>query len=569
VKKVTQQYPLIVQPEIVRDLLENPDTLIIDVAQPEQYNELHIEGAINLPYTEFVVKQAAMEGAIVEDSKIIEMFSKAGIDRERPIFIYDATNNARASRLLWTLHVFNHANASIIDGAINYWKHKGYPVSQTPHTGKQSEYAIEYGRNAMADKNHVFNEMLAPTQTVLFDVRTVAEYEGKKVVGSAKRAGHIPGAKNLFWKEMFYEDDFCRIKSKEEILDILTAHDVTVEDKMIVYCQSHLRSSHSYVVLKSIGVPDVLGYAGSWSEWGSDSEIPVNISESPPIIDMGNGSHPAYNLLPLITDPQSVADKMSEDNILLVDVALENIYQNGHIPGAVRLQFPSILYQHDNCDCDIPPIKQLSDALSILGLRPEHHVVAYDRQGGPMATRFLWTLEALGHKNYSYLDGGLAGWKSAGFDVSTSDSFKPSTNYICTRKGDGLADKQYILSKLGDPNTSILDTRLEEEFTNELVICDRGGNIPGARHFNWEDAIDTENSSSFRPVEELQTYMDKLNLKKDDEIIVYCQTHTRSAHTFYVLKHLGYPNVLAYPAGYSEWGNETDLPIENEYFGDD
>jgi thiosulfate/3-mercaptopyruvate sulfurtransferase len=48
----------------------------------------------------------------------------------------------------------------------------------------------------------------------------------------------------------------------------------------------------------------------------------------------------------------------------------------------------------------------------------------------------------------------------------------------------------------------------------------------------------------------------------DKEVIVYCQTHHRSAHTYIVLKALGYPDVKGYPGSWSEWGNLPDTPIE-------
>ena len=55
----------------------------------------------------------------------------------------------------------------------------------------------------------------------------------------------------------------------------------------------------------------------------------------------------------------------------------------------------------------------------------------------------------------------------------------------------------------------------------------------------------------------------KKGVTPDKEVIVYCQTHHRSAHTYWVLRYLGYPKVRGYAGSWSEWGNDLSLPIES------
>jgi len=56
--------------------------------------------------------------------------------------------------------------------------------------------------------------------------------------------------------------------------------------------------------------------------------------------------------------------------------------------------------------------------------------------------------------------------------------------------------------------------------------------------------------------------LDELGLTQDKEIIVYCQSHHRSALSYLMLKYLGYKKVRGYPGSWSEWGNRTDTPVE-------
>ncbi len=47
----------------------------------------------------------------------------------------------------------------------------------------------------------------------------------------------------------------------------------------------------------------------------------------------------------------------------------------------------------------------------------------------------------------------------------------------------------------------------------------------------------------------------------DKTVVTYCQTHHRAAHTYFVLRLLGYPRIVGYDRSWSEWGNRDDLPI--------
>jgi len=271
----------------------------------------------------------------------------------------------------------------------------------------------------------------------------------------------------------------------------------------------------------------------------------------------------------LFIEAEELEPRLGDENLIVIDISIPQVYKEGHVPGAVHLSYPKIVYAHDNVDCDIPPDKELSKALSELGLKPEHHVVVYDSQHNPMASRLCWTLEDIGHQYFSMINGGLHGWKDCGFPVEAEPNIPVESDYKARQTGLRNATTEYIKSKLDDSNVVILDTRLTEEFTNELLITDRGGKIPGAVHLDWMDNINEDDHFKLYPDNILMENFAKLGVVPEKEIIVYCQTHFRSAHTYEVLKHLGFNNIKGYAAGYSEWGNATDTPIENEFIDDD
>lgn len=267
--------------------------------------------------------------------------------------------------------------------------------------------------------------------------------------------------------------------------------------------------------------------------------------------------------LPLLVEPDQLEEHLGEDRLLVVDLSNPDAYARGHVPGAVNLAYASLIRAAPPAMGLLADEAQLSRALSAIGLTPEHHVVAYDNEGGGRAARLLWTLDVLGHRHFSLLNGGLHAWAGGGHPLDGQPARPtPSAYTACIQNPAAMADKDYIRSRLGQPELALLDARTPAEYQGRDVRAARGGHIPGAVNMSWTDAMDQGRALRLKPDAALKRMLEDLGVTPDKEVVVYCQTHHRSAHTYMVLKHLGYPKVRGYPGAWSEWGNDAELPVE-------
>lgn len=180
----------------------------------------------------------------------------------------------------------------------------------------------------------------------------------------------------------------------------------------------------------------------------------------------------------------------------------------------------------------LPDAAPLSDVLSFIGLIPDSHVVAYDDEGGRRASRLLWTLDAIGHHRYSLLNGGLHAWLNDRHRVSNKPVRKTRSDYTVKFDNSVVADKAYIMNRLRDAGVVIVDTRTPAEYRGETKRADRAGHIPGAVNFDWMNVIDQTRGARLKPAEELRRVLTDFGVTPDKEVIAYCQTHHRSAHTY-------------------------------------
>lgn len=265
---------------------------------------------------------------------------------------------------------------------------------------------------------------------------------------------------------------------------------------------------------------------------------------------------------PLLIEPDKLEESLGYENLLIVDLNKAETYLKMHIPGAVHLEYLRIIASHKPVMGLVPDDATLTTVFSSLGIDADTHVVAYDDEGGGRASRLLWTLEVAGHTRYTLLNGGLHSWANEGHPLDATPVPPVAKIFHVNRNTGPCADSAYIMEQLDNDACRILDTRSPDEYNGIKKFAARAGHIPGAINLNWTEAIDTGRNMRLKADTALQELLTPLGITPDKEVITHCQTHHRSAHTWLVLKHLGYKRIKGYPGSWSDWGNNAELPVE-------
>jgi thiosulfate/3-mercaptopyruvate sulfurtransferase len=236
---------------------------------------------------------------------------------------------------------------------------------------------------------------------------------------------------------------------------------------------------------------------------------------------------------------------LERGTVRIVDLRDPDAWAAGRLPGAVHLELAALGKRSNGLDNTLLDPRDFEALMSRLGISSGDMVVAYDDQWGLAAARLVWALHAYGHDRASVLNGGWERWIDEG-GPTTTEGGRPSPGRFTARVArDVQADFDWIVARLEDGGTAFLDTRTPGEFS--------GGHVPGARCWDWFNAVPEGAWDAMGPVDGLLAAWAELGARPDREVVVYCRSGMRAAHTYVVLKQAGFPRVRLYDGSWQDW----------------
>jgi thiosulfate/3-mercaptopyruvate sulfurtransferase len=272
---------------------------------------------------------------------------------------------------------------------------------------------------------------------------------------------------------------------------------------------------------------------------------------------------------PVLVSTQWVAEHHDDPAVVVAEVD-ENpdLYDEGHIPGAVKLHWREDL--QDPVERDLVDQPAFERLMGERGIGNDAILVLYGDKNNWFAAYAYWYAKIYGHADVRIMDGGRQKWIDEGRSLTAEVPTVASVSYTASPRDESIRAYRHQVSEwLGAPSRGLVDVRSPGEYAGELVAppgyeqegAQRAGHIPTAVSIPWATAV--RDDGTFKPAGDLREQYGSRGITPDKEITAYCRIGERSAHTWFVLRELlGYERVRNYDGSWTEWGNLVDVPIE-------
>ena len=223
---------LLVETDWLAEHLTDLNVRVVEMAEDgSNFETGHIPGAALSPTWQ--VKGSEQKRLVAPPDEAKAWFESVGIGDDTLVVGYDRFHSRDASRLWWVLNYYGHTNVRVLNGGWTKWTAEGRDVETGPSqvTGGGVTFT-PHPNHAIESDVEKLKAAIGAADTVIWDVRTEAEYTGENSRGNA-RVGHVPGAAFLEWVNLVAEDD--TFKSAAEIEEIARGLGITPEKTVHVY----------------------------------------------------------------------------------------------------------------------------------------------------------------------------------------------------------------------------------------------------------------------------------------------------------------------------------------------
>jgi thiosulfate/3-mercaptopyruvate sulfurtransferase len=264
------------------DHLQDPGLVILHCSYflgvPEwnpkaSYSRGHIPGARLFDVDKIAQQGSPLPHMMPSADSFARAAGQLGIGNDDRVVVYDDGGVRPAFRVWWTFKTFGHDRVAVLDGGLGKWLVEEKPLTTDVPEIWAKDYTADFHRENVACKKDLLDNLESNNCEVL-DARGPGRFTGaEEEPRPGMRSGHIPGSRNLYYGSLLNQDG--TLKSDAKLKSLVQKCRLKESAPVITSCGSGMTAAILAFVLDRLGRNDIRLYDGSWADWGSDPNTPV------------------------------------------------------------------------------------------------------------------------------------------------------------------------------------------------------------------------------------------------------------------------------------------------------